>query len=819
MIKKTKDRIATKEATDIMLSDITGIRLTGGNFTSPTDLSLFPPPEENQKNKEKLKKDIIIYGKNGAGKSTIARAIRTIAEGSNLSQTYESELLDKNRSIIDLSDEEKKRICVFDEEFIDKNVKFQEQGLDTIIMLGESVNLTQQIAKQEEDLAPLEEAFNAQEALLAKYDKSESVESPSYWLRQIKHNLQGDSNWAGREKAIRQLKQNAPVNDETYKQFLNIQPSDSRDNLDSEYKKKMKKLETLRQYTDNHPISTPVPLCHLKDYKEESIRKLLAQKIERPVISDRERMLVELGVQKLEKIHETFSNPSITECPYCFQPISQNYKNQLIQSIEKALNQTVNRHRDDLRNCQQEQIHLDLVPYRSLPSYYTCQDLLSALNQAIQSNNQKLSKKYNDPYTPIEEDISPATELCNKLNKSLSVLNAERHIFNSKNTEIETLKEELTHLNKEITYYDIHNSVLQYDKQSERQQTVKKEFEDITKKKEKAEKKLSDLEAQLKNVTVALDLINGYLQYIFFDENRLKITFQNDTYTLLSNGHSVCPSQISTGERNIIALCYYFAHIMQGQAPAKACQKDYLLVIDDPVSSFDMNNRVGIMSFLSFQIEQFLTGNPQTHFMILTHNLQVYYDLKDIFQTIYKSPQITPKRQFHGMILSKNQLSSFSGQDSDHMYSALMSIIYDYAGGKADTVANYDLSIGNMMRQVLEAFSTFLYRKGITEITADQDIAKILEQKQVSPYFKRLMYGTMLHGESHTEIKVSTMQNMNFLPAYSTEEKQKIAKSILCLIYILVPKHLLSHLIRKPNLVATMKKWCDEIRKETPPNP
>lgn len=816
-----------------MLSDITGIRLTGGNFTSPTDLSLFSPPEENQKNKEKLKKDIIIYGKNGAGKSTIARAIRTIAEESSSSLTYKSELLDKNRNIIDLSDEEKKRICVFDEEFIDKNVKFQEQGLDTIIMLGESVDLTQQIDEQEKALASLEEAFNKQEALLAKYDESESVESPSYWLRQIKHNLQGNSNWAGRERDIRQLKQNAPVNDETYKQFLNIHPSDSRDKLYSEYIEKMKLLRKLQEYPDIQPILITVPLCHLKDYKEESIRKLLAQKIERPVISDRERKLVELGVQKLEKIHETFSNPSITECPYCLQPISQNYKNQLIQSIEKALDQAVNQHRDDLRKCQQEQIHLDLTPYRSLPSYSTCQDLLSDLNQAIQNNNQKLGQKYNDPYTPIREDISPVMALCYDLNKALILLNGERLIFNSKNTKIKALKEELNHLNNEITYYDIHNSVLQYDKQSECRKTVKKKFEDIKGKKEKGEENRSALRAQLKNVTVAQDLINGYLQYIFFDENRLKITFQNDTYTLLSNGHSVRPSQISTGERNIIALCYYFAHIMQGQAPAKACQKDYLLVIDDPVSSFDMNNRVGIMSFLSFQIEQFLTGNPQTHFMILTHNLQVYYDLKDIFQTIYKSPQVTPKRQFYGVKLSQNQLSSLSNQNSDHMYSALMSIIYDYAAGKADAVANYDLSIGNMMRQVLEAFSTFLYREGITEITADQDVVKNLEREHVKPYFGRLMYRMILHGESHTEIKVSTMQNMNLFPTYSTEEKQKIAKSILCLIYILVPKHLLSHLQKEqeqkkknaskneetPNFKETLEKWCDEIRKETPLNP
>ena len=41
--------------------------------------------------------------------------------------------------------------------------------------------------------------------------------------------------------------------------------------------------------------------------------------------------------------------------------------------------------------------------------------------------------------------------------------------------------------------------------------------------------------------------------------------YRDDEYVLLSNGHNVKPTQISLGERNIIALCYYFANIMQNQ--------------------------------------------------------------------------------------------------------------------------------------------------------------------------------------------------------------------------------------------------------------
>ena len=57
------------------------------------------------------------------------------------------------------------------------------------------------------------------------------------------------------------------------------------------------------------------------------------------------------------------------------------------------------------------------------------------------------------------------------------------------------------------------------------------------------------------------------------------------------------PTQISLGERNIIALCYYFANIMQNQEFEESHAQEYILLIDDPVSSFDIENKVGIMSF------------------------------------------------------------------------------------------------------------------------------------------------------------------------------------------------------------------------------
>ena len=48
-----------------------------------------------------------------------------------------------------------------------------------------------------------------------------------------------------------------------------------------------------------------------------------------------------------------------------------------------------------------------------------------------------------------------------------------------------------------------------------------------------------DLEAKRKNLTLALDVINNAMKYIFFAEDRLKIEYDNSTYKLKSHGHNV----------------------------------------------------------------------------------------------------------------------------------------------------------------------------------------------------------------------------------------------------------------------------------------
>lgn len=816
------------ESTNDRLSDIVGIRLRGGLFNVPTDLTFFPSPQENQKNKnksQKPQKDVIIYGRNGAGKSTIARAIKSIA-GEWQPTIQDAQFFDKNHQPIILNEDERKRIFVFDEEFIDKNIKFRQQGLDTIIMVGAQVDLEKKIAEKEQMKADLKTELTSQKKIVDEYKDCDNEKSPVYWHYRINEALRGPDNWAGRNKKINLgIGSSSKVNDDTYKNFMSLHPLKSRDTLLIEFNEGLKDLSNISRQEINDSILKPIPPFELH-YDEAYIQALLLKKIERPVVSEREKALIALGFQQLNDLKNKLVDPDVSQCPYCLQKFPPNYKEELIKDIEYTLHKAGEEHRNELIQCKYEIADIGLSDYSQLPSCEECKKLYTKLKAALQNNNEKIIRKCDDPYTPITENIDPVIAVYHQLVVALQHLEEERKLLCDKQSTIKHLQNDLRQINNEIAYYDIRDIVKQFEEHHKDAQIACEKYQQIIDKTNACQKELSHLEAQRKNITIALDLINGYLKYIFFSNDRFKITVQGNSYVLLSNGQSVTPSQISTGERNIIALCYFFAHIMQNQDPAKACKNDYLLVIDDPVSSFDLNNRVGITSFLAFQLRQFLNPNSSTRAVIMTHSLQVYYDMKQIVDDIWGNT-VAKKA---GYELVNQQLQLIADDKKRHEYAKLISIIFNYANGAPDTLDSYDLSIGNMMRQVLEAFSTFQYQKGITKIISDPDISAILDKKNVGPYFEGLMYRLILHGESHTEIKVKTMQNMEFLPSYSQEEKQKIAKSVLCLIYLLAPKHLLAHLQSEqekeekkqqkqeqaPRFKETLEKWFQEIREENP---
>ena len=176
-----------------MLRDISTVEVQGGLFATLTPFSLFDPQDGKEL---KTIKGTLLYGRNGSGKSTIARAFR-LARGEEQPAIKQVSFIDKDGKSVTLSDDEKKRIFVFDEDFVNEKVKFKEDHLDTIIMLGEAADLAGKIEQAEKDRDLAKAEYDVKETALKEYEDANNSKSPAHWLLKIAKALRGDDAWAG----------------------------------------------------------------------------------------------------------------------------------------------------------------------------------------------------------------------------------------------------------------------------------------------------------------------------------------------------------------------------------------------------------------------------------------------------------------------------------------------------------------------------------------------------------------------------------------------------------------------------------------------
>lgn len=55
--------------------------------------------------------------------------------------------------------------------------------------------------------------------------------------------------------------------------------------------------------------------------------------------------------------------------------------------------------------------------------------------------------------------------------------------------------------------------------------------------------------------------------------------------------------------------------------------QESFLVIDDPVSSFDLENKIGILSYLKSQLLKVMLGNRQSKVTIFSHEIEAQFTI------------------------------------------------------------------------------------------------------------------------------------------------------------------------------------------------
>lgn len=789
-----------------MLKDAVSIQLRGANFANHTVLSLF------DRSDGKYTKAALLYGRNGSGKSTIANAFRKISGQSCPTIDYASLLDDSNQPIL-LSQQEQEAISVFSEDFINNNVRIKPDGLDSIVMLGEQVGLSEQIETAEAELQAATEALKNANTVFEEYRIPSNAKSPEYYLYKIYGILQQDNGWAGRDRVIKDGKRNSSVTNDTYKSFMHLSPVKSRDELIIAFNEAKKQLDAAKK--GSGVINTLVPSIpsSIESFSAEDLSQLLFTKIERPQLSDREKTLLSLVSENqtdlLRTRIELFEDDDTRFCPYCLQNLSKDHKTHIISVLHSILSENVVKHQAELGCFLFSEFDPDLSAFSELKSYSSVSIAIGQLNEAIRYNNALIQRKISDPYTPVFDDVTDLYSVYLKVKDVLFTLENEKREHNAEVSNIQKIKANMQDINNQIAYYDVFELAQKVEIQNAEKRSAgdasKRALEYYYSKK----KQLDDLDAKRKRIDIAVDLINDELKYIFFSDERLSIQVDNDQLKLLVNGKSVSPNHVSSGECNILALCYFFTLLLSGRSKKDAYQVERLIVIDDPVSSFDNENRIGILSYLKYKLSLFLSGNNNTRAIIMTHDLLTYYNIEKILSQIqqeWKNDNQQLNTKFYLWELSNCGITR-PNYKSWNEYTELLNIVFEYGKGNAE---EYDVVIGNIMRQVLEAFSSFEYKKGIGDLSAHKEIfseASAMNDNQRT-YFRNLMYRLVLDGGSHRLEQTKSIE-VDFPAIISAPEKRRTARDILCLIYLLNKSHLKAHI---GNACSEIETWCKDIQ-------
>ena len=268
--------------------------------------------------------------------------------------------------------------------------------------------------------------------------------------------------------------------------------------------------------------------------------------------------------------------------------------------------------------------------------------------------------------------------------------------------------------------------------------------------------------------------LNKEFSAIFFSSKRLRIDSKG---SILSRDEPVPFSKLSTAEKNIVTLVHSFLELEEMIKDKKI--ESLLVVIDDPISSTDSSNKVGLYTFFRNKFESLINIYSETQFIIFTHDEEVYYHFHKIFDDLqFRNNHIQSLELTYKGIIKRDSEYNF--------YRQQINSIYKYALGLEPEFSPY---IGNTMRRVLEAYSTFNYRIKPSAISTNQEILLKIQDEDEREFFKAYMYRLMLDSDSHTRDRF-TRSSPDFSEMFSDEEKIRTAQLLLGLLYRLDSVHI-----------------------------
>lgn len=217
----------------------------------------------------------------------------------------------------------------------------------------------------------------------------------------------------------------------------------------------------------------------------------------------------------------------------------------------------------------------------------------------------------------IDPTIAQYKKLCEESNKFSANLNIEKQQAR------ERLR--LNLVAKKLKDFDHNNFVTEGKVLEEKYTRIKREFDEKQLELDNLEKELNSLLSRSVDESVAAERINKYLRGLGEQSFQLILVEgeQKGQYAVQDmQGNKRSISTLSTGEKNIVAFLWFMLDL---ENPDKLTEKQRIIVFDDPMNSNDDTTQYLII----VSIQKLLKNlNDTDQVFILTHNIHFYINVR-----------------------------------------------------------------------------------------------------------------------------------------------------------------------------------------------
>jgi wobble nucleotide-excising tRNase len=651
----------------------------------------------------------LIYGWNGSGKSTLSCLFRSI-QNRTLNPAFPnaefalklndgSQITSANLSDSNLN------ICTFNREFIEENINWND-AVKSILLVDKEKIAERQLLEdlrnenkldevkyiaEQQDILKLESAiskFGTDCARLIRTSLQSIDTSDSYYLNYDRRKL---DRFILENQAETQCG-DPTLNDDQILQLINAAKPDQKASVNFQA----------------NIISGEI-FSRAKIRLDELLKtSVVSQVIKRLAENQDIKSWVELGMA-LHKKH------SAENCEFCGGAISP----ERLESLEAHFNDEYRTFQSRLQSAESwlagQLISLPMLPadtefYDELRhAYIDARTKLSSaidiLNSEIKDWQKALSAKIENPLNTAIKVSSISQIAIDGYNQSIQNISnvVAHHNHKSENFKEETSKAkrrlELHYTTKEISNFDYYQKINELTKRAEENRQLSDRI--------KARKtEIGKIEDSLSNESLGASQFNLALhKFLGRTELSLKFNQSKKGYVILRNDSEPVKGNLSEGEKTAIAFVYFITKLGENNNNITKT----IVVIDDPISSFDSNHLFHAYSYLRANCESAL------QVFVLTHNFTFFKLVRDWML------RLDTKTEKHSRLYivraNNDKPRSSTLSDADKALAAYNSE-YHYIFSRLNSLREQQcfetddhFLAANLSRKLLESFLSFKFPK------------------------------------------------------------------------------------------------------------